>query len=254
MSTLLVASIGNTRVALGVFDLAPAGGIPCLVIAESPPLPLPPGPPPPLETDRRVDAAVLASVNPSSDPDVAEWIARAFGVEIVRFPQDVPPTVAVRCREPETVGPDRLANAVAACAEFTPPCVIVDAGTAITVDAVSGDRAFLGGAILPGLRLCGRALAEGTALLPEPDLAIEPPVIGATTAEAMASGVLRGLAGAVDRLVHDMTRELGGTARVLATGGDAARLAERCGTRPTLRPHLALTGLAVAFAAAHGPA
>lgn len=167
---------------------------------------------------------------------------------MLRFPQDVPPLIENQCRPPDATGADRLAAAVAAHAEFGPPCIIVDAGTAITVDAVGGDPpAFLGGAILPGIRLAADALARSTALVPEIPHLSPGPAIGISTADAVASGVLRGLAGAVDRIIADVTSELSGSAPVITTGGNADLLSALCRTEMQVRPHLVLTGLAVAY-------
>ena len=250
MTSLLVANIGNTRVALGTFQLPPAGGSPQFVLAQSFPAPdtdpfLPdfePGPP--------ADAAVLASVNPSSDRAVIRWISDRFGIEPARFPLDVPFPMENRCEPPEAAGGDRLANAIAAHHEARAKCLIVDAGTAVTIDAVSDDgAAFLGGAILPGIGLAAHSLAKGTALLPNVTIKEPGPAIGTSTAAAISSGVARGVAGAVDRLVEDMSKELGGCGQVFLTGGDAARIEQFCKTPMTLRPHLTLTGLALAWAA-----
>ncbi len=247
MSSLLTASIGNTRVALGMFDLPIAGPSPQPVLAASFPLFEAEAFSPEFQPAGPVAAAVLASVNPPHDAAVEAWIARRFGVKPLRFPDDVPLLIENRCKPPEAVGADRLANAIAAWHEFGTSCVIVDAGTAVTVDAVSADGpAFCGGAILPGLALWTRTLARSTALLPESRLEESGPAIGRSTLSAISSGTLRGLAGAIDRLVADIARELGGCGHVIITGGDAQRLAPFCKTDMTIRQHLTLTGLALA--------
>ena len=158
-----------------------------------------------------------------------------------------------RCQPPEAVGADRLANAVAAYDELRATCLIVDAGTAATIDAVSaGGPAFLGGSILPGIGLAAHALAKGTALLPSLAVRELGPAIATSTTAAITSGVARGLAGAVDRLVSDMATELGGCEHVILTGGDADRLAGLCNTPMALRPLLTLRGLALAWLARDG--
>lgn len=253
MSVVLTVNIGNTRVALGVFKL-PAPGQP-LQPSATISVPVPDAGPLQLdfEAAESVDAVIVASVNPPCERAVLEWIAGRFGVEPLRFPADVPFPMENRCQPPESAGADRLANALAACDEVKADCLIVDAGTAVTVDAVScAGPAFLGGSILPGMSLAAHALAKGTALLPNLAVREPGPAIATSTTAAITSGVARGLAGAVDRLVSDMADELGGCEHVLLTGGDADRLAGLCKTPMAVRPHLTLRGLALAWAAHTG--
>ena len=246
MSSLLAANIGNTRVTLGIFRVPCKSAVgPCLV--HSCPVPAGPDFAPPLRPAEPVDAAILASVNPSHDKAVAAWITRAFGIRPLRFPEDVPLFLPNRYQPPESAGTDRLANAIAAYDEFHSACIIVDAGTAVTVDAVSADGAFQGGAILPGIELAANALAHGTALLPRSEVKDPGPGIPNSTRSAISAGVLRGTGGAVDRLAADMARELGDCRHFVATGGDAERIRALCTTPLEPRPHLALSGLAVAY-------
>ena len=130
----------------------------------------------------------------------------------------------IRLESPHKVGIDRLAAAAAAGILKTPgrSAIIVDCGTAATVDMVSADGEFLGGAILPGPSLMARALAEGTSKLPEV-LALEqsapPPMPGRSTHEAIAAGIGFGIQGAIARLVAEARSTLGGDADVILTGG-----------------------------------
>ena len=246
MSSLLAANIGNTRVTLGIFQIPCQSTVdPCL--AHSCPVPTGASFTPPFLPDEPVDAAILASVNPAHDKTVAKWIVNSFGIKPLRFPQDVPFVLTNQYEPPESAGADRLANALAAYDEFHSACIIVDAGTAVTIDALSADGAFQGGAILPGIELAAGALAQGTALLPRPDVQDPGPGIPNSTRTAIAAGVLRGTAGAVDRLAADIARELGGCRHFIVTGGDAERLRNLCTTPLAPRPHLTLSGLALAY-------
>jgi type III pantothenate kinase len=135
---------------------------------------------------------------------------------------------------PDKAGPDRLLAAWAAVTLHGSPVIVVDLGTATTVDAVDLDGFFLGGAILPGLGLAGDALAEGTARLPRVELALPPDVVGTDTTSALQSGIVIGHLGAVRELVVRMrprvdggsdgqaARAGGKSARVVITGGHAA--------------------------------
>jgi len=131
---------------------------------------------------------------------------------------------------PDQTGPDRLLAAWAAAALHGRPVIVVDLGTATTVDAVDADGFFLGGAILPGLGLAAAALAEGTARLPRVALELPEEAIGADTSSAIQSGVVIGHVGAVRELVARMRGHLGRSVgandqddvRVVVTGGYAA--------------------------------
>ncbi len=248
MSGLLAVNIGNSRVTLAEFELPAAAGTPQLALAASFPSPGTADFSPQFEPEHPVEAVVVCSVNPPCDAAVIRWLRQTFSVEPLHFPSDVPPPIENRSDAPEAVGADRLANATAAYDEFHRACVIVDAGTAVTVDAVSADGAFLGGAILPGIALWARALARGPALLPELSVKGPGPAIGRSTPSAISSGTLRGLAGAVDRLTADIAEELGGSEHIVLTGGDAPHLAGLCRTRMHVRPNLTLAGLALAYA------
>jgi type III pantothenate kinase len=264
---LLAANLGNTRLSVGLFPLHPApappgevGGAPVPLDTESAGLPfaassgllhlLPETGVATAARPRSVEAAVIASVNPPQEPAVRRWISDRFGVRARTFPVDVPPIIANRCRPPDAVGADRLANACAAWAERQTACIIVDAGTAVTVDAVASDGAFLGGAILPGPALLAKSLADGTALLPGITASVPSSVVGSETADAIRSGTWFGLAGAVDRLVHEVGSALGGADRSLITGGAAAELLPLCRAPLAHRPSLTLAGLAAAWYAA----
>ena len=129
---------------------------------------------------------------------------------------------------PDQTGPDRLLAAWAATRRYGTPVIVVDLGTATTVDVVDADGFFLGGAILPGLALAADALAEGTARLPRIDLAPPAEAIGTDTTSAIAGGVVIGHIGAVRELAMRMHEHVGGGVRgaaptkVIVTGGHAA--------------------------------
>ena len=148
---------------------------------------------------------------------------------------------------PETVGIDRLAAATAAYRRYREGAVVVDVGTAITVDAVSSGGVYLGGAIAPGLRLALRALATGTNLLP--DVALKPPgrAIGTSTPECIRSGVIYGAVGLVDALTRRMLGSLTESARIIGTGGDIDRIAPYSEMIEEVDPYLVSRGLRVIY-------
>lgn len=127
-----------------------------------------------------------------------------------------------------TLGADRVANIVAVAKHYPLPCIAVDAGTAVTFDVVlpMGEKArFVGGAIAPGMNTMLRSMNHGTALLPRVFMESSAPVIGNNTHEAMQAGVYWGTCGMVDSILTKMERAIGEKTFVVATGGDASKIA-----------------------------
>ena len=164
----------------------------------------------------------MVSVVPSWSAVVEEVAARQPGRPLVLATHRTIP-LPVHVAEPELVGADRLLGAWASRSIVGSPCIVVDVGTATTIDVVDASGAFVGGAILPGPALGMRSLARGTALLPPVPLELPGAAIGQDTVDAIASGVILGHREAVAGLVRLMADELGGGQRptVVLTGGDA---------------------------------
>jgi len=161
---------------------------------------------------------------------------------------DLPLVVAID--EPQRVGIDRLAGAAAAGAikRAGRPAIVVDCGTAATVNVVSAAGEFLGGAILPGPALMARALAEGTSRLPEVaalDHAPPPPMPGRSTQDAIAAGIGWGIRGAIARVVAEARAAVGGDADVILTGGWRAAVRDALPGAVEV-PELVLAGIALA--------
>ena len=160
--------------------------------------------------------------------------------------------LAVLVDEPHRVGIDRVAAAAAAAVVKDPtrPAIVVDCGTATTVNLVSAAGDFLGGAILPGPALMARGLAEGTSRLPAVaalDHAPPPPLPGRSTQAAIAAGIGWGIRGAVERLVAEAQRPFAGAAQVILTGGSAG-IVRDCLPGAVELPDLVLAGIALACA------
>src|SRR5919199_689883 len=150
-----------------------------------------------------------------------------------------------RYDDPAAVGADRIVNAVAAGRHYGFPAIIVDIGTATTVEAVDGAGCYLGGAILTGLYVSLEALVSRTAKLPSVDLEEEPPrVIATNTPDSIRSGFIYGYAGAIDALIRRSRDELGEqNANVIATGGPASVIVPYCHEIHEFDPDLTLKGL-----------
>ncbi|HOC82827.1 MAG TPA: type III pantothenate kinase, partial [Synergistales bacterium] len=145
------------------------------------------------------------------------------------------------------VGADRLVNAVAGIELFGSPLLVVDFGTAITVDAISPRGEYLGGAIAPGLVVSMEALFGKAAKLPKVSLDLPESVIGRNTRDSMQSGFLYGFAGMVDSLVERIRDELGEEAKAIATGGQADIIAPISRSISAVEPWLTLEGLRLVY-------
>lgn len=151
--------------------------------------------------------------------------------------------------EPKTdVGADRLANAVAAHQMYEGPVIVVDLGTATTFDAISAEGDYLGGAIAPGIEISIEALVSQTAQLRRVQVVAPPKAIGNTTATSLQSGFVYGFAGQVDAIVTKFQTEMGGNARVIATGGLAELIALHSTTIREVDQLLTLEGIRLAYA------
>jgi len=150
--------------------------------------------------------------------------------------------VEIHYQSQETLGPDRLANALAAMALCEAPSIVVDCGTATKFEAVSKD-VYYGGSIMPGIGMGAKALSQGTARLPEVALEIPKQVIGTDTSSAIQSGILFGHASAIDGMVSRLSLEMNATPKVFLTGGFASLVAPLCETRMQEVPTLTLDGI-----------
>ena len=184
----------------------------------------------------------IAGVHPERRDELAAWLRETGDVvDVVDSYWRLPLRVLVDA--PERVGIDRLLNAVAInTVRAGSACMIVAAGTAITVDYVDTTGAFRGGAILPGLRLMARALHQHTALLP--DVEIGPEAVPAKSTEsAIRAGVFHAVLGGIDRLHGEYAALETADLMLYFTGGDAELLASGYGTAHTVWPALTLAGL-----------
>jgi type III pantothenate kinase len=150
---------------------------------------------------------------------------------------------------PSQTGIDRLVNAEAAVREARFPAILVDSGTATTLCALSADRVFLGGAILPGIEACRDALPSKAAQLFSVSLTPPDHAIGRNTDSALRSGVILGYASMIDGMVRRFRKEMApATPRVIATGGTSRLLREVCTEIQELDPDLTLKGIAYLYA------
>jgi type III pantothenate kinase len=174
---------------------------------------------------QRTQEWILTGVHPARRDALAAWLkGRADNVRVVTSAAQLP--IQVELPHPDKVGIDRLLNAVAANRrrQENVAAILIDAGSAVTVDYVDGAGVFRGGTIFPGFRLMAQALHEHTALLPVVPLdeAALPP--GASTVQAIQAGVLHAVVGGVERLISEYQHRFPAVFEIFLTGGDAKAL------------------------------
>jgi type III pantothenate kinase len=226
---LLVMDAGNTTTVVGVFDgekllshwrlssilrTSDEFGVYLLLLLSS--ISLKPG---------DIDGAMLSSVVPPLDLPIRDAIKTYFGVDCLTVNAFINTGIEIRYASPNEVGADRVVNAVAGRAKYGSPVIVADYGTAITLDVVSPDGAYLGGVIAPGLVTGIQALFGRTAKLPQVGIELPTSVIGRNTTECVQSGMLYGYAGLTDALVERICAEFDMKPPVVATGGHAELMA-----------------------------
>ncbi|TET39702.1 MAG: type III pantothenate kinase [Dehalococcoidia bacterium] len=190
-----------------------------------------------------IDHAIIASVVPPLEPVFEELSERYLKVSPLIVGPGVKTGVRICTDNPREVGADRVVNAAAAHRLYGGPLIIIDFGTATTVDAVSKEGDYLGGAIAPGIGIAAEALFERASKLPRIELIAPEHAIGKNTVASMQSGMIFGYVGLIESLVRRIRQELGGKARVIATGGLADIIAKETKVVDVVSPHLSLLGL-----------
>lgn len=196
----------------------------------------------------QVQAVAVASVVPSVTDTVVAAVRQWFNLEPFVLGPSSDLGIAVRYGDLRELGADRIADAVGGFVKYGGPLIVVDAGTATTVDAIAADGTYLGGAIAPGLRICMDALSQRAPRLPRVELNRPAAAIGTSTGACLQSGIIFGYAGLVEALVERIRREIGGSPAVVATGGLAGLIARETGVVRVVDQHLTLDGLRLIFA------
>jgi type III pantothenate kinase len=248
---LVVLNVGNSRLSIGTFVAGEAGPVTKI-----------------LHTHRsewaghirqaweqirlRDNAAIVgASVNPQMAQAVEEAVDEVASRRVVWVGKNLELPIKVLTDQPEHTGIDRVLNVAAAYEQLGHACVVVDAGTAVTVDFCNDAGEFIGGAIAPGIDMQLDALHERTAQLPRVTFAVPSEAIGRNTSQAILHGVYHGIRGMVKETVENFATEQGKWPEIIAAGGDAVRLFEGWELIHAVSPDLTLYGIALAYTNHH---
>lgn len=199
---------------------------------------------------RRLEGAALCSVVPGATPLVLREVRRRWDISCLELTARTLRGVGIDYPRPDTIGPDRLANAVAARYFFGAPVVVVDFGTAVTFDVVDRAGNYVGGIIAPGLDVMTDYLHEKTALLPRIRIREIKRVLGKSTEQAMLAGAVHGYRGLIRELIRELRQELNARRLpVVATGGYGELIARELSDITSVKPLLTLEGLRLVWEA-----
>jgi type III pantothenate kinase len=194
-----------------------------------------------------LEGAAVSSVVPAATSAVQLAAGDLVDGPVVVVGPGVRTGLAIHTDNPREVGADRVVNAVAAIDRYGAPVVVVDFGTATTVDVVGPAGAYLGGMIAPGLEVSMDGLVGHTAALRRVELVAPPQAIGRNTVTAIQSGLLYGHAGMIDRAIDMIAAEIEARPAVVATGGLAPVVAPLCRTEIVVDDSLTLDGLRIIY-------
>ncbi|HNX93658.1 MAG TPA: type III pantothenate kinase [Holophaga sp.] len=252
MSLLITVDVGNTNLVMGVFDLdrgpdAPAihawrlattrertadeYGLATLELMRHAGLDL-----------TLVKDVVIANVVPPLHPVLAAWARRYFQVEPFWIEPGIKTGLKILIDNPNELGADRIVNVVAGLERHGAPLIAIDFGTATTFDVVNERREYLGGIILPGIKIAAEALFQRASRLPRVEIARPERLVGRNTVQAMQSGIFYGYVGQVNGILERLLKEQPGS-NVVATGGLARALAAESRSIHHIEPDLTLDGL-----------
>ena len=196
---------------------------------------------------KQLEDVVVTSVVPQVMHAMINAVRKYLEKEPLVVGTDIQINLPNRYQNPHEVGTDRLVGALGAFRTYGGPLVVVDFGTATTFNAIDRDGGYLGGAIMPGIRISMKALFERTAKLPRVELEDPGVVIGKTTVQSMQAGVFYGYSGAVMNIAGLMKEELGQDTKVFVTGGLSGMLSKGVAGIDAIDKSLTLTGLRYAY-------
>ncbi len=194
-----------------------------------------------------VQGCIISSVVPPVTNIVKEAARKITDKEAIIIGPGVKTGLNLLMDNPAQVGSDLVANAVAGIAEYRTPLIIIDIGTATTISVVDKKQNYIGGMILPGIRVSSDSLTSRTSQLPRISVEAPKKLIGTNTIDCMKSGLIYGNAACIDGMIQRINRELGESATVIATGGFAKCIIPHCTENVIIDDALLLKGLKLIY-------
>lgn len=194
-----------------------------------------------------IKGAIISSVVPPLTSVMKKAINLVYGVNALLVGPGIKTGINIHCDSPSSVGADLICACVAAHHIYGSPSLIIDMGTATKMMVVDSTGTFIGVSIIPGVSISLKALASGTAQLPQISLEAPKSVLGKNTIDCMRSGVVFGNASLIDGMIDRFNDEMGQELKVYATGGLSSSIIPHCKHDITLDEHLVLKGLNVMY-------
>ena len=196
---------------------------------------------------RTFEGCIISSVVPSVTHTMEAAMRRLTGKAVMVVGPGIRTGLKIMLDNPAQLGSDRVADAVAAIHDYPTPLIIIDMGTATTISAIDGNKNFLGGMIIPGLRVSLDSLTARTSQLPK--ISLDPPkrVIGSNTIDCMRSGIIYSNASSIDGVVEKIEEEIGEQCTVISTGGLAKVIIPYCKRKIIIDDQLLLKGLMIIY-------
>ena len=190
-----------------------------------------------------IEGSIISSVVPNLSAVLAQAVQKLTGRTPLIVGPGIKTGLPIKIDDPSQLGSDLVVAAVGALQKYAPPLILIDMGTATTFSAVDASGNFLGGAIIPGLRVSLGALTQQAAQISQIDLSAPKKAIGTNTNDSLRSGLILGCADMIDGMCKRFADELDGKATVIATGGLAAKVLPYCSTKVIIEPDLLPNGL-----------
>ena len=193
------------------------------------------------------EGGIISSVVPAVTNMVKAAIEKLTGNPPLVVGPGLKTGLRILLDNPAQLGSDRVADAVAAISEYLCPLITVDMGTATTISVIDKNKNFIGGVIMPGLRICAESLSSRTSQLPQ--ISLDPPkkAIGRNTIDCMRSGIVLGCAATIDGIIEKIEQELGYPCTVVSTGGHAGIVIPYCKRKIIVDEKLLLKGLMILY-------
>ncbi len=194
-----------------------------------------------------LEGAIISSVVPNLSPVLSAALEKLTDCPPLVVGPGIKTGLNIKIDNPSQLGSDLVVGAVAGIEKYGAPLIVIDMGTATTFSAIAPSGDFLGGSIVPGLKVSLGALAENAAQISQVNLQVPPHAIGTNTTDSLCSGLLFGYADLIDGMCERIEKEIGVATKVVATGGLAPRVMPLCRREIIVDPNLLTDGLFILY-------